>query len=327
MLDQSLDQFDYYYSVKMPDLTEYRNFTRIVICGMGGSSFPADIVADHVKEVYKRDFISVCRDYKLPFYVDENTLVIAASFSGSTEETLSCMKEAMDRKIPLVGISMGGEISRLCSENNIPYISLPKVTMPRFGAGYMISALFRVLSDTKLIPQQDEEINNIKILLSPVSIYAKKTAEGIAKKIKNRIVTIYSDVEMSSAGNVARICINETAKVFGYHAELSECNHNELACLEITPHSHAFLLLTYPTMHKRITQRFEVMRELLSKSDIIYEKVNANFDKILLKDVYFIMFFSYLGYFLAIESDHDPIGTPTQDAIKMILKQKFGALE
>jgi glucose/mannose-6-phosphate isomerase len=319
-IDAYLDQFDFYSDLKLPDLTPLRGINKILVCAMGGSAFPVDVVSDHLKEHYQRDIVFLSRDYNLPYWVDSDTLIVACSFSGSTEETLSCMQEAIDRKLPLLGVSMGGEISRLCSEQNIPYIALPKVLMPRFGSGYIISCLLRVVVELKLIPKQNEEVSNIKILLDPLKIHLKKTAEGMAKKLVGRIVSIYTDSLHHTAGNIAKICINETAKVISYCNIYSESNHNELASFSYTPYSHAMLLLTYPKMNHRYDQRFELLKQLLPDKDIDYEKVNSNFDQILYRDLQYIMFFTYLGYFLAIESDHDPVGTPTQDSIKKLLK-------
>ena len=326
IFDTYLDQYHYYFDVKLPDLSSIQGIKKVVICGMGGSSFPGDIVADHIREAYRKDLVFVNRDYSLPYFTDNNTLIIVTSFSGSTEETLSCMKEAIDRKLPLIGISMGGEISRICSEESIPYFSIPKVEGPRFNTGYMVGAIFRALVETKVIPRQDEEFENIKIIIDPVKLHAQKYAEGLTKKIKDRIVTVYADVTNATAANIGRIAVNETAKIVGYASVFSESNHNELASFDQSPYPHAFLLLVNPTMRPRIGQRFDLLKELLPNTNVVYEKINCNFENILYRDIYYAMFFSYIGYYLALESDHDPVATPTQDSIKKLLKQKFGSV-
>ena len=317
-------QYKYYFDIKIPELTPIKDVNKIIICGMGGSAFPAEIVIDHIREKYKREIVFLNRDYELPYWVDQNTLVIASSFSGSTEETLSCMNEALKRKIPVLGMSMGGEISRICSESKLPYISLPKVVMPRFGAGFMTAAILRVAYELKLIPQQDEEINNIDILISPLIVNIQKTTEALSKKIKERIISIYTDSYNISAGNIAKICINETGKTIGYNNIYSESNHNELASFQHTPYPHAMLLLSYPGINNRILERFSLMPQLTEDRNIIFEKINCNFENIFYRDIYFTIFFSYLSYYIAIESGYDPVATPTQDRIKTILKSIKG---
>lgn len=321
IINSYLDQFQYYFDVKIPDLTPVNGIRKIVVCAMGGSAFPVDMVADHIKESYKRDLVFLNKDYSLPFWVNEETLVVVCSFSGSTEETVSCMNEALTRKLPLLGISMGGEISRICSEQKIPYIALPKVEVQRFGSGYIISSLMRVVVELKLLPRQDEEFQNIKVLLEPTRISAMKAAEDLSKTLPNRLISIYTDNQHLAAGNAARISINETAKVVGYNNVYSESNHNELASFSNSPYSHTMLLLTYPSQRPRIRQRFDLLKTLLPDKDIAYEKINCNFDQILYRNAYYTMFFTYLGYYLALEMDHDPVGTPTQDEIKKLLKQ------
>jgi glucose/mannose-6-phosphate isomerase len=320
LLNSYLDQFNYYFDVIIPDLTRFQGVKRVVICAMGGSAFPVDIIADHVREAYRRDTITLNRDYDLPLWADGETLIIACSFSGSTEETLSCMNEAIEKQLPLIGVSMGGEISRICSEKNIPYISLPKIVMPRFGSGYIISTITKILTELKLLPSQSEEFKNIKIILEPLRINAQKTAEEMSKNLVDRIISIYTDSKHNAAGNIAKICINETAKVIGYHSTLSESNHNELASLSETPYKHGLILLTDPSQNPKIAQRFDLMKDILHGKDLVFEKINSNFEKILHRDIYYTMFFTYLGYYLALESKHDPVATPTQDEIKKLLK-------
>ncbi|MEI7604189.1 MAG: SIS domain-containing protein [bacterium] len=321
VFEKYLDQFDYYFDVKIPDLSAIQGVKEVIVCCMGGSAFPIEIVTDHLKEAYRRDVITICRDYNLPKRIDADTLILVVSFSGSTEETVSCFNEAIEQNIPVIGISIGGEVSRICSEKNIPFIKLPPVLVQRFGTGYMISAVMRTLVEIKLIPRQDEEIRNIKVILEPVRINMQKHAEALAKRMKDRIFTVYTDNTHKSAGNIARIALNETAKVVGYNNIFSESNHNELACFDKSPYSHIFLLLTYPEINTKLIKRFELLKEILKEKDIVYEKINCNFSNILYREIYFTLFFTYLSYFLALEMEHDPVGTPTQDLIKKMLKQ------
>lgn len=314
-------QYNYYFDVKIPDVSELRGVNKILICAMGGSAFPVEIAADHIKEKYGRDILFVSRDYKLPYWVKTDTLVIACSFSGSTEETLSCMKEAIDRGLPVMGMSMGGEISRICSEQKIPYISLPKVVMPRFGSGYIVGSVFRLMTELRLIPAQNEEIQNVEVLLNPLIVNIQKTAQEYATDLKDRFLTIYSDQSQQTAIDLSRIALNETGKVLAYGNIYSESNHNEMASFKYSPYKHGMLLLTYPGMHPRMLQRFEIVPELVPHADILLKKVNCNFENILYRDIYYQIFFCFLSYYLAVNAGHDPVEIDMQEDLKKRLKQ------
>lgn len=49
--------------------------------------------------------IEVKKDYDLPKWVDEYTLVIINSYSGNTEETISAMNQALIKNAKIVAIS------------------------------------------------------------------------------------------------------------------------------------------------------------------------------------------------------------------------------
>ena len=78
---------------KLPD--EYKKVKKIIILGMGGSAIGGDLVASLAVN-QSAVSIQVCREYLLPQHVDENTLVIASSYSGMTEETLSAFELAFE---------------------------------------------------------------------------------------------------------------------------------------------------------------------------------------------------------------------------------------
>jgi glucose/mannose-6-phosphate isomerase len=63
----------------------------------------------------KRPLVLVHRDYDLPAWVDDKTLVIGASYSGNTEETISGFTQAMRADCKRLVISTGGRLSELAA--------------------------------------------------------------------------------------------------------------------------------------------------------------------------------------------------------------------
>ncbi len=72
---------------------------QIVIAGMGGSAIGADLLTAYVSSTCSVP-VSVHRDYGLPAFArGKETLVIASSHSGNTEETLEAFETALKNRL------------------------------------------------------------------------------------------------------------------------------------------------------------------------------------------------------------------------------------
>jgi len=105
--EQCEDSWKEASAVVFPDT--YKTVKNIVVCGMGGSRFTPRTV----KELFQ-DQITVPYEiidgYDIPGYVNEDTLVLLSSYSGTTEEVISCGKHAIEKKAKLAGIANGGGV-------------------------------------------------------------------------------------------------------------------------------------------------------------------------------------------------------------------------
>ena len=123
-----------------------RDFKNIVIAGMGGSALAADMV-----RVLTAGWLylplEVVKGYDLPGFVGEETLVIAVSHSGNTEETLSCYQQALDKKACLAVMSTGGELIKRANNDNITYAQIPAGTQPRMSTVYHLRGLLKLLQN------------------------------------------------------------------------------------------------------------------------------------------------------------------------------------
>ena len=68
--------------------SDYSRVNKVVILGVGGSAIGGDLVSSLAISEAKLPVL-IYRDYNLPAFVDAQTLVIASSYSGMTEEVLS----------------------------------------------------------------------------------------------------------------------------------------------------------------------------------------------------------------------------------------------
>ncbi len=209
----------------------YDEVDRILILGMGGSAIGGEIISDMLSDSINIS-IDVNRGYSLPNWVNQRTLVIAYSYSGNTEETISSFNQCHKESHRVV-ISSGGQLLDFAKENNLDYIVLPSGEQPRAAIGYSISAyaaLFYKLSliDKSIIKEFDYAIKELK-LFSNNFLSNNNSAIEVAKKIYNKIPIIYSEIDSTSSIGVRFANqLQENSKMLSYSSILPELNHNEI---------------------------------------------------------------------------------------------------
>ena len=212
------------------ELTAPKNEIRnIVIAGLGGSGIGANIVESIIGNELKVPFI-ITKNYDLPNFVDENTLFIASSFSGNTEETLAVVEKAMLRNPKIAFITAGGKLLELAKEKGFDYVQIPnEAPCPRAFLAYSFVQLLYVLKNYKMV--SDAFVNDlhksVSLLISEennLKIVAKKLAESFFEKMP----FVYSDGKFAAVVTRLQQQINENSKQLLHHNILPEMNHNEL---------------------------------------------------------------------------------------------------
>lgn len=158
---------------------------QIVIVGMGGSAIGGSLFKDWLRASLPIP-VEVCRGYTLPGYADEETLVLATSYSGNTEETLSCLLEAVEKRCMVVGISSNGLLQEFGEELGLPLVTIPGGNPPRSAVPYIFFSLVAVLDALKILPSMDGEIEEAIAVLKEVREEIKPEqplSDNLAKKI------------------------------------------------------------------------------------------------------------------------------------------------
>ena len=187
---QAASEFD------LPD--EIRSVKSVVITGMGGSAIGGDLLRT-VMEAYGSVPLLVNRDYDLPAFVGPETLVLAASYSGDTEETLSAYKQARGRKAQIVCITSGGELADRAKADKVPEIEIPGGQPPRTATGFMFFPMLAVLAQRGLLNRDVAADTRAALALldclraqyGPESPSGQNPAKQLAIALHARIPVIY----------------------------------------------------------------------------------------------------------------------------------------
>ena len=95
---------------------DYSDIDRVVIVGMGGSAIGGDLVRSLAQSESKVPVI-IHRDYGMPAFVDDRTLLIASSYSGNTEEVLSAFELTLKTGAKKLVMTTGGRLKDMAATN------------------------------------------------------------------------------------------------------------------------------------------------------------------------------------------------------------------
>lgn len=298
-------------------LKNVRHINNIVYAGMGGSAIAGDIVKEFVYDYAKTPF-QVVRHYSLPLYVDDKTLVFISSFSGNTEETISCYKDAKKKKALIVVITSGGEIGRLAEKNGDIIIDLPVSMPPRCVLGMTLFAVLAVMEQVCASKKMSADIKNT---VSRMNDYQPDfiSASEIASELKNVIPVVFIDERYSS---IARRIVNqfsENSKHFAHFNLMPEMNHNEVVGLcnpKGIEKNSKILFVTLDSDIERIRKRMLITEGILTKAGFKTFNVFFSDSSILYNILDAIMLFDLASLLLAAENDEDPITITRIDKLK-----------
>ncbi len=287
-------------------------FKNVVVCGMGGSALPADVLKTYMPVIDMPLYVS--RNYNLPFEADGESFVICISHSGNTEETLSCFREALHLHCKTACITSGGRLKEMCEENGIPLALVPKGPphfQPRYALGHTFAALVKILSNSGVIPPHDREVLELSKTLREFNFHEQ--AKQIAKRLYKRIPLVYSSEKNRRIARIWKTKFNETSKIMAFYNYFPELNHNEMTghTESKTQGNFHTIFLRDKTDHPRIRKRMNLLAKLIKSrgEEITFIDMMGDEDK-LTKIFSAILFGDWIAYYLAGEYRVDP--TPVE---------------
>ncbi|HKK39039.1 MAG TPA: bifunctional phosphoglucose/phosphomannose isomerase [Cryomorphaceae bacterium] len=293
-----------------------RRVSNVLISGLGGSGIGGKYASQLVWDQCSVP-IQVVNDYRIPAWVGEDTLFVACSYSGNTEETLSTLAEAMAKGASISCVTSGGKLELLARENDFNMIKIPGGQPPRTSFGYNALQQLFILSAYDLIGKEFmTDLSSAAQLLKNESGLIKAEASAIANKIGNKIPVVYAETYFEAVAIRFRQQINENAKTLCWHHALPEMNHNELVAWAGGSQEYAVLMIRTPEDHPRTAKRMELSKEIIARyTDGLIELKPKGASRI--EMVYYLTHLvDWVSYYMAVEKDVDPIEIEVIDYFK-----------
>ncbi|MCG3259078.1 MAG: bifunctional phosphoglucose/phosphomannose isomerase [Candidatus Heimdallarchaeota archaeon] len=311
---------------------KYGEPSNIVVCGMGGSAIAGDYLSCLLKNELKIPIL-VNRDYYLPAFSNSSTLIICVSYSGNTEETLSCFKDALTKGTMIITISSGGLLEKLSKKSNVPHIKIREGIPPRTGLPLIYTSLLTILEKFKLIEDMSNDFEETEKILAELSIeYSpeKKTERNFAKKIAyglyNKLPLFVGHTIYSPVSYRAKSELNENSKVMAINEEVPEQNHNGIVAWDnpnIVLNNVAVILIRDKKEPNPIKVRMEQLKKIIEqKTEKVLELYPKGESK-LAKQISLTYLIDITSIYLAVLYEVDPSITPSIDNLKGVLKKKL----
>lgn len=299
--------------LELPD--SHRGLRSVALLGMGGSAIGGDLVHGIFADRLKAPLI-VVRDYELPAWVDRDTLVVASSYSGATEETISALSTALERRCPVAVISTGGPLRDVARKAGLPLLDFPGAGQPRAAVGYSLTLLSGLLERAGLLDLQDDEIRAAVGAATagveasgPDTPSERNPAKQLAWTLVDRLPVIEASGPLVAVARRWKTQLNENGKTMAVTEELPEATHNSVVGYaqpeSIRDHLYVVFLAT-PSEHPRSRLRASLSAELLGAAQIGHQVVPVAGEGRLQQAVSGIVLGDYVSTYLAFLYGVDP---------------------
>ena len=295
----------------------------ITVAGMGGSAIGGDLAAALLAGELKVP-MQVHRDYGLPAYVGRDSLVIASSYSGNTEESLSSFEEAQRRGARVLVLTTGGKIAELARAAKFPVITFSYPAQPRAALGYSLGLVLGALTRLGFVRDLNSDID---AALADVARLEERVHEGARTNDAKRLaIELYGRIIFAYGGGVLGVMArrvkgqwNENAKNWGAFDVLPELNHNGVVGFphpDIARDALTVLLLRSDRDNPRHKLRFDVTRELLDRASVAHKTLQFSGANMLSEVLQLTLFTDYVSFYVALLNGVDPSPVKSIDYLK-----------
>ena len=313
--------------IKFPD--KYKQVRNVVVCGMGGSRFTPKTI----KELYWKKIkvpYEIVEGYSLPAYIGKDSLVVLSSFSGTTEEVITCGQEAIKRGAKITGVVQGGKVGEMLKAQNAPgYIFTPKYNpcgQPRIGGGYLLMGHLGLLYTLGLVDIEQKEIEEaIAFARTTGAKYVatvpapENPAKQFAIFLKDKHPFIITSEFLRGFGNGFANQINETAKMISDYRYIPELNHHLMEGLKRPETLHengVFIFFLSHCYSEPVKKRFAITKDVVEKQKVATHNVTLSGPDKLSQVLEAYTLSAFTTFYMAMLYDTDPVAIPWVDYFK-----------
>lgn len=298
-----------------------QGFKNAVVLGMGGSAIAGDLLARFATVP-----VVTVRDYGLPSWVSTDTLLIAISYSGETEETLSAFREGLRRTRRAVALTTGGALASLCEEWEIPWIPVPPGLQPRAALAFLLFPLLGCFSRLGYLQGNPSAVatslRRLREACAPEQ--DENAAQSLAQALFEKVPVVYGTGVTAPVAYRWKTQINENAKQPAYWAELPELCHNEIVGYELAGRVFAqgvVIFLRTSFDHPRVAKRVEILKEVLSSRGLAFLEVWGEGEDALSQALWLLYFGDWVSFYLALLNGVDPTPVRPIQELKRRLRE------
>lgn len=307
---------------------QYARISAVIISGMGGSAIGGD-TACHLLLNESKVPVWVHRDYGLPAFAGQNTLVIASSYSGNTEETIMAFRQALESRAKTLIITSNGKLKQLAEAEGTPAFFIDYQAPPRAAFPHNFIPLLAIFQKLGLIPDKTAEVQETVQILNKLSKEVVETtpivsnpAKQLATRLYARLAVIYGAEFLSPVARRWKTQLNENSKAWAFSETFPELNHNAIEGYDFPPELReriSILLLRSSLLRPQNLLRYEATAKLLARAGINYEVIDAQGRSTLAQVMSLILLGDYCSFYLAILNGLDPAPTHSIDFVKQYL--------
>jgi glucose/mannose-6-phosphate isomerase len=309
----------------------YKNIDKIIVSGMGGSNLGAHILSSVLEHELKIPLL-INADYEIPACVDRNTLFIASSYSGNTEETIAAYKEARKQKAKLLILTADNksELAKLAEKDKNPLVLFSiknnPSDQPRYGLPSAVAALLHIIYLTGAIKNQGNELKTIIKHLDNwgnglLPSKSNNTANKLAHQLIAHNILIMTGGFLAGSAHTLRNQFNENSKNFACYLILPELNHYALEGLEKPSGKNLACLCFESTLYSPTVQkRLKLTTTVMKKNEVTVIKHKLKGKNKLEQALEMLQLGAWITYYLAELNGVDPIAIPWVDWFKKELK-------
>lgn len=288
----------------------------ILLSGLGGSGIGGTIVSNILRDDIKVPII-INKDYHIPAFVDEGTLVIATSYSGNTEETISAMMQAYQKGAHIVCITSGGLVKEYAEIHKIDYIQIDGGMPPRACLALSFVQLLYTLYGLGLIEDGfKQSLSNSINRLDAEENEICEIAKGVAEKIHGTIPVIYSDASFEGVSIRFRQQINENSKMLCWHHVIPEMNHNELVGWRQKQENISVIFLRNNNDFERNQERIDFTKNVVSGYTPNVIELFSKGDTDIERSFYLIHLCDWVSFYLSELNEVDAIEINVINSLK-----------